>query len=258
MKVFRKPPQWYIFHPRHSSKEAFLSNLPSIEPYNAWVEHWCDILTSCWEQNGEISPLEMASPASESDIASIEAQLKHPIPSDLRRLFATFSRHIQFGWDWLNPLDLEEFHFPRFYGGIRLGLSLKALPGLQDCLLDTDTLNIQEKAWMEADYPDVLSLEAQAFPFLEVGNGDCLVIDLRDGHVKYLSHDDPDETGKVLGQDFHHFMGQWSALGCLGPEIWILEPFLDENGFNAQGTRSQMLRAKLGLRHAQGDSMHDK
>ena len=254
---FRKPPQRNVFHPRHSSKKAFLSNLPSTEPYYAWGERWCDTLTACWNKNGMISPLEIAPPASESDLADIEAHLEHPIPSQLRHMFTTFSQHLQFGWDWPNQLDLAELHFPRIYGGIRLGLSLKTLPRLQDCLLNIDALSPQEKAWIENDYPDVLSLEAQAFPFLEIGNGDCLVIDLRDRHVKYLSHDDPDETGRVLGQNFHHFMDQWSVLGCLGPESWMLEPFLDENGLNAQGARSHILRTKLGLRHAQGGSLPD-
>ena len=107
--------------------------------------------------------------------------------------------------------------------------------------MDIDALSPQERAWIKSDYPDVLSLAAQAFPFLEVGNGDCVAIDLRDGRVKYLSHDDPDDTGRVLGRNFHHFMDQWSILGCLGPEIWMLEPFLDEDGLNAQGARSHVL-----------------
>ena len=254
---FRKPPQRIVFLPRHSSKKAFLSSLPSTKPYHAWAEHWCDILAACWDQNGEISPLEMAPPASESDLAEIEAHLKHSIPSQLRHMFTTFSRHIQFGWDWPHPWDLADLHFPRVHGGMRLGLSLQTLPGLQGCLPDIDALSPQERAWIENDYPDVLSLAAQAFPFLEVGNGDCLVIDLRDHRVKYLSHDDPDETGSVLGRDFHHFMEQWSALGCLGPEVWMLEPFLDEDGLDARGTRSQMLRTGLGLGHAQGGFIHD-
>ncbi len=254
----RKPSQRHVFHPRYASKKAFLSNLPSVEPYITWVAHWCDALTAFWHQNGTIRPLEIAPPASESDLVETEAHLKHPIPSQLRHMFTTFSRHIQFGWDWPNPLDLADLHFPRVHGGMRLGLSLQTLPGLQGCLLDIDALRPRERAWIERDYPDVLSFAARAFPFLEVGNGDCLVIDLQDGRVKYFSHDDPEETGRILGQNFHHFLDQWSALGCLGPEIWMLEPFLDENGLNARRTRSQMLRTGLGLGHAQDGSMHDR
>ncbi len=144
---FRKPPQRHVFHPQHASKKAFLGDLPSVEPYIVWVEHWCDALTACWHQGGTIIPLEIAPPASESDLADIEAHLAHPIPSRLRHMVTTFSRHLQFGWDWPNPWDLAEFHFPRVHGGMRLGLSLQALPGLQDCLFCRNTCRVNSCLW---------------------------------------------------------------------------------------------------------------
>lgn len=75
-------------------------------------------------------------------------------------------------------------------------------------------------------------MERNALTFLVVGNGHRLAIDPRDGKVKYLFHDDPAKSGTVLGGDFCDSMSRWTLLGCIGPDIEQVHPFLSENGLD--------------------------
>ncbi|MNJ41849.1 hypothetical protein D3C77_367910 [compost metagenome] len=66
--------------------------------------------------------------------------------------------------------------------------------------------------------------------FMEVGNGDYIAFDLlvpNDPPVVYLSHDDGQGHGFILGHNFIDFMNRWTRIGCVGREGWQMFPFLE-------------------------------
>lgn len=66
--------------------------------------------------------------------------------------------------------------------------------------------------------------------FHALSNGDLLAIDIRNGSVVYLDHDEGPMHGRRLGKSFTSFVGLFTTLGCPGPESWELEPFLGAAG----------------------------
>lgn len=66
--------------------------------------------------------------------------------------------------------------------------------------------------------------------FMEVGKGDYIAFDLlvpNDPPVVYLSHDDGQGHGFILGHNFIDFMNRWTRIGCVGREGWQMFPFLE-------------------------------
>lgn len=62
---------------------------------------------------------------------------------------------------------------------------------------------------------------------IEVRNGDVVAIDVSrtPAPVVYLSRDDGEGHGLVLGTDFSDFIDRWTRIGCVGPEDWTWLPF---------------------------------
>jgi hypothetical protein len=63
-------------------------------------------------------------------------------------------------------------------------------------------------------------------PFISIRNGDYLAIN-RSGGVTYLCHD---EESFVISPSWDSFWSIWASIYFIGPEFWMLEHFLDENG----------------------------
>jgi hypothetical protein len=116
--------------------------------------------------------------------------------------------------------------FGGFVTGIQVGAPFRSIfSGGFSLSLDA----MQERA---AAMPEALR---DAFPILtthtmssgtgslgSVPNGDCIGIDLRADHygeVVYLSHDDGEGHGYLLGIDILECLRRWTPLGCHGPEI---------------------------------------
>jgi hypothetical protein len=87
------------------------------------------------------------------------------------------------------------------------------------------------------------------YPLLRVPNGDLVAVDA-DGQVVYLSHDDGEGHGYVLGQDVFDFLERWTALGCPGPEDWQWLPFTSgsDQGLDPEGENGRSWRAWFGIR----------
>jgi hypothetical protein len=87
---------------------------------------------------------------------------------------------------------------------------------------------------------------------IPIPNGDYLGIDLSAGHhgeVVYLSHDDGDGHGYVLGADILDFLRRWTMLGCPGPEDWQWLPFTpsETSMLEPNGAAARKWRKLLGL-----------
>ena len=97
-----------------------------------------------------------------------------------------------------------------------------------------------------ADEPDQRIIWESALPFVALDNGDYLALDLHadasDPPVVYLCHDD---ESLLLARNFPEFLAAWERLCYLGPEHWLLEPFIGDSGLDAESERAKSLRALL-------------
>ena len=70
----------------------------------------------------------------------------------------------------------------------------------------------------------------RTLPFIHVANGDTVglhITDIPDSMpVVYLSHEEPAQV-TVLSESLEQFLADWERLAYLGPEIWLLDHFLD-------------------------------
>lgn len=191
----------------------------------------------------------------------VEAKLDRPIPVSFRSVLTGYSSHQELCWflkrrpkpgkfrdffqtvqkrdgklqEWIDP--------PNQFKGIFSGHCYWNL----NCLL---TLEKERQDWVENCFPNIDDPYDRVWhnklAFLPVGNGDMLAIDLlvQEGPVVYLSHEDGNLHGSVLGKDFSDFIDRWSLIGFVGAEDWQLENFihpgmkgLDSNGENAKAWR---------------------
>lgn len=171
-------------------------------------------------------PLTFTSPASEDEVAAVEAALGYRLPDELRNFFLTCSAGIQFWWNSYDentdilslPGELAEI----FSGELRF--SLESLAEIDDMRDDLADLYDDPNDAYAAVFLDKLA-------FMTVGNGDLLAIDLNGdnpGAVVYLSHDGESLHGYVLGESFFSFLDNYSRLACPGPQWWVLELFTHE------------------------------
>ncbi|HEX8696902.1 MAG TPA: SMI1/KNR4 family protein [Longimicrobium sp.] len=95
-----------------------------------------------------------------------------------------------------------------------------------------------EETWV-ADDPEALRFWRAGLPFARIENGDYLALDVSHGGgdppVLYLSHDD---ASLALAPSFTAFLDAWEKLCYLGPEVWLLDPFLRADGQLDPGTPS--------------------
>jgi hypothetical protein len=122
------------------------------------------------------------------------------------------------------------------------------------CVADELAKELQScKAWATetwiAESEEDQELWLHGLPFAALPDGDYLALDLRPGvddpPVLYLSHDD---ASSQIAPSFTAFLSAWKRLGYIGPEFWVLEPYLDEQGhLSAEGEQAEELRRHLGL-----------
>ena len=70
-----------------------------------------------------------------------------------------------------------------------------------------------------------------SFIFKAIANGDSLGLyvaqETRDPPVVYLDHEG--EIHRPIAPSLAHFLREWETLCYVGPEIWMLEEFIDQN-----------------------------
>jgi hypothetical protein len=152
-------------------------------------------------------------PATDDELLAVEVAIGLTIPPGLRRLFA-MARSFEAGWH----LDADPPEpFDQIFAG-DASWDLDGVAGLIEAY----------RGWVAKVFPDPLDpydlVWHDKFPFLHVMNGDIVAIDAQ-GRVVYLSHDDGEGHGALLGRDVEDFLDRWTLLGCPGPEDWQWLPF---------------------------------
>ncbi len=225
--------------------------------WNSWTQRCKDVTQACKQLDVGCRELIILPPASEREVEKVEAKLGRPIPASFRSVLTGYSSHLELRWflkkspkprrfgnffptlyrreeklrEWIDPPEQFEGIFSG-YGYWNLNSLINLEKERQDCV---------EICFPNIDDPyDCVWHKKLAF--LTVGNGDMLAIDLlvQEGPVVYLSHEDGNLHGTVLGKDFADVIDRWSLIGFVGAEDWQLENFihpetnwLDPNGENA-------------------------
>jgi len=189
-----------------------------------------------WEFESEIAP-----PMDEQSIINLERTLSRDLPGPLRGFFKQGSRCLECRYVWtpagasVNPMhDLFPSQGGYIYGGARLCDALDLPEMLKECEMSAESFQKspeQEAFWLNA------------LPFAWIRNGDTLALDMRHSlpPVVYLAHDD---DSRVIAPSFDAFLNTWERLCYIGPEIWLLDEFLDsETGLmNADTDKARQLR----------------
>jgi len=211
--------------------------------YENWVQRWQAALNACQRKGGETSRLVIMPPASEEAVSQIEAELGVAMPASFRRVLTHLSAHVEVHWKL--TLEAERTQELR---KVRRGNCSWSLPGMVEIARNYQ-LGLETFPDINDPY-DVVWHDKLAFA--NVPNGDQLAFDLKfmpDPPVVYLSHDDGEAHGYVLGSNFVDFMERWSLLGCPGNEDWQMMPFLPDatSGLDAYGENARKWREWFGL-----------
>lgn len=178
-----------------------------------WTSRWEKSLEACARHGGTVHPLSVDRPATLPEVRRVEDELGVRLPTSLAKFFTDYSQAVSMAW--FLP---DELTVPGFDGIFSGGFDV-SLPRLPELAAD-------HRGWIASCFPDVDDsydrVWHEKLAFQAVGDGDMLAINLdaSDGPVVYLSHDDGDGHGYLLGANFLDFVDRWTTLGCVGAEDW--------------------------------------
>ena len=216
--------------------------------YASWVQRTKEFtaglegrLAGEWEVENSIAP-----PMDEPALVGIENALERKLPLSLRNFFQSGSRSCECRYVWTpGSVSQDQMNaiFPSngyIYGGAVIGDAQDLAELLEEC------------RWAAEGFEEAPEQEAywlHALPFAWIRNGDKLGLDLRQKEkppVVYLAHDD---DSVVIAPDFDTFLETWERLCYIGPEIWLLNEFINpNNGFlDADMPKAIKLRKLFGV-----------
>ena len=211
--------------------------------WNKWKSRWQKTLSACNTIGGEARDLKIEQPATEDEVLSVESKLGLRLPETFRKVLIEFSSSVEFNW-FLPEIELPN-EFRQIFCG-ECSWNLNELIELED----------NRKGWMESCFPnpddEYDAVWHNKLAFLHVSNGDLIALDLDkmpEAPVIYLSHDDGEGHGYILGSNFTDFIDRWSLLGCVGAEDWQMLPFISSStsGLEPNGENAQKWREWFGL-----------
>jgi hypothetical protein len=173
----------------------------------------------------DVRPLVVGPPAERHEVDAVERELGCMLPASLRQVLTSVARRVDFAW-----FAPDGTTFPDPFGEIFSGSLAWSLDDLPD-------LAAAVRGWIDNVFPDPTDpydrIWHHKLPFMEVGNGDYLALDLdqdNHGRVVYLSHDDGDGHGRSMAASFEDLLSRWIPLACPGAEDWQWLPFCPDSG----------------------------
>ena len=184
--------------------------------------------------------LQIDPPAALSELRAVQQQLSVLIPDPLATFFLSVSAAVNFFW---NPAK-EKFTPPpalRDVWGGQCHIEINSLKYLCESWFTEDNLirSAPHGGRCRFDYTEL-------FPFMQIDNGDMLCLAIgpqHPGRVVYWAHEGnlsgnglDDSHLPIIAASLPAFLSPWFALGCPGPEIWCLQPFLDPSNGRLSAT----------------------
>ncbi|MEX0725848.1 MAG: SMI1/KNR4 family protein [Planctomycetaceae bacterium] len=183
-----------------------------------------------WGIDISVSP-----PVTEAEADELEKSIPFGLPAPLREFYTQSASACRLHWNWTPPLStIQElksvFEFETSLFG---GFEFVPWPELYE--------HHQIHRWWDSvkenpSQEDIKMYQPwrNVIPFIRVLNGDVIALrvddDLQIVSVDYFDHENYDNPVIVISPSFEQFMADWEKLFYLGPEIWLLRPFLSHQG----------------------------
>jgi hypothetical protein len=212
--------------------------------WETWLARWRAAVEACERLGGETAQVICSPPATSEQITEVEQELELTLPSSLRSVLQGFASRVEVYWAL--PDDADP---PGELGTIFAG---NCSWNLHDLVAMNASHREVVRRYFTDDSDKYQRLWRNTLVFQEVQNGDRLVVDLKTpdcAPVIYLSPFRGPGSGYTLGEDFADFIDGWTQLGCPGPEIWQMLPFISSpsSGVEPYGKNAQLWRDWLGV-----------
>ena len=186
----------------------------------------------------------MSSALTANELVAIERELGFALPTSLAALFTGVAAKADATWRLPESSAMPTAYTELLWGACTW--DARRLPELERTRRD----------WVEHAFQDPNDhydrVWRNKLAIVDVPNGDMIAVDLERADVApvvYLSHEDGAGHGRVLGHSVLDFIDRWTLIGCVGPEDWLMTPFLraDQPYLDPVGGRAQEWRAWLGI-----------
>lgn len=168
--------------------------------------------------------------ATEEEVLETEARLGVILPRELRNFFLDYSKALHFYADL--P---DEFGLPDELNGIFSAYIMLSL----DEVVNAEA---SRRSWVKECFNNIDDeydrIWHNKFGIMTVPNGDIIALDVEKNPVNppviYLSHDDGEGHGAILGESFYKYLESIAEIGFCGNEDWQVLPFIEnmESGIN--------------------------
>ncbi|MDA9773823.1 SMI1/KNR4 family protein [Saprospiraceae bacterium] len=172
-----------------------------------------------WELNQDLI---IESSAKEEELEAVEKTIGMEIPSDYRKLFKC-SKRVEFSYQFEEEMPIE---FRENFSGI-VSWNLNSVASMFSYYNDWLEASLDPKYNDETPISITQKVGIDKFPFLDVTNGDLIVMGKSKSEIVYLSHEGSKMHGKKLGNNLWDFLEFHIKIGFAGPEDWQFEPFYD-------------------------------
>ncbi len=199
------------------------------------LDKWKKIYKSLDEETRFVQKKKAAS----KEVEKAEAELGCILPEQLRNFFLDFSGYLYIFSNLPDELELPE--------GLEEVFSASFLISLDE-VVNAETCR---KDWADNCFSDVNNEYDRVWHgklgIMTVANGDIIALDVEKENppVVYLSHDDGEGHGAVLGTDFFSYLNAIAEVGFCGNEDWQMLPFMDDmtSGINPDCENAKNYRA---------------
>ena len=202
-------------------------------------------LKNVYESICESVDLVLEDPASEAEIIRVEKQIGKILPGEIKDFFRKFSRNCEFSAYLPSDLELPEELSEVFSACFRIGLEEVAAAEEARMNWQTECFTNKQDEYDRVWY-DKLGI-------MTVGNGDVIALDIgidkENPPVVYLSHDDGEGHGYILGNTFAGYLEALLSVGACGNEDWQMIPFCEDrmSGIDPRCKNAEAYREIIGL-----------
>lgn len=183
--------------------------------------------------------------ATEDEISAVEEKLSVRIPPSFKKCLMEYTKGLDFYAripdDFELPYELRKLFSARFSWN---------LDALSEMWKDYEH-------WLEVCFTnpedEYDNVWYNKLPFMPVPNGDYIAFDLNDTNedkrVVYLSHDDGEGHGYILGENFGDYIEKLIAIGASGNEDYQMLPFIEDetSGIDPNCENAQKYRQLIGI-----------
>jgi hypothetical protein len=190
--------------------------------WKEWQAKWRWMEAIARKREWDVTPLEIASPATESEVETVERRHGMAVPNQLRAALTTLSGAVTFGWHVPSHLhSMERNEMPTMSFNRDAVWSLEHIDQMAMPIFLEWKESLASRDLSEA--PNRPEMWENQFAFYNLINGDWLTIDTSDPDpvkqpVRYFSHELGTLHGLALAPDFFTFIDQMSRLGLAGTE----------------------------------------